>query len=214
MKVLAIGDLHAPFTLKKYLRFCKNVDRKTGCNQVVFIGDLVDNHYSSYHETDPDGFSAGEELDRAIMEIRKWYKAFPEAYVCIGNHDRIVHRKAYSAGISRRWVRDYGEVFNAPGWKFVEDVTIDGVRYCHGEGKKAPQKAKDNMRSYVQGHHHSECGVVWHTGDNCRVFGMQVGNGIDRKSYAMAYGKYGPHPVIACGVIEHGKVATNYLMEL
>lgn len=214
MKVLAIGDLHAPFTLKRYLRFCKNVDRRCGCNQVVFIGDLVDNHYSSYHETDPDGFSAGEELDRAITEIRKWYKAFPEAYVCIGNHDRIVHRKAYSAGISRRWVRDYGEMFNAPGWKFVEDVIIDGVRYCHGEGKKAPQKAKDNMRSHVQGHHHSECGVVWHTGDNCRVFGMQVGNGIDRKSYAMAYGKHGPHPAIACGVIEHGKVATNYLMEL
>jgi len=190
MKVLAIGDLHAPFTLKKYLRFCKNVDRRCGCNQVVFIGDLVDNHYSSYHETDPDGFSAGDELDRAITEIRKWYRAFPEAYVCIGNHDRIVHRKAYSAGISRRWVRDYGEMFDAPGWKFVEDVTIDNVRYCHGEGKKAPQKAKDNMRSYVQGHHHSECGVVWHTGDNCRVFGMQVGNGIDRKSYAMAYGKH------------------------
>jgi metallophosphoesterase superfamily enzyme len=214
MKVLAIGDLHAPFTLKKYLRFCKNVDRRCGCNQVVFIGDLVDNHYSSFHETDPDGYSAGEELDRAITEIRKWYLAFPEAYVCIGNHDRIVHRKAYSAGISRRWVRDYGEMFDAPGWKFVEDVIIDNVRYCHGEGKKAPQKAKDNMRSYVQGHHHSESGVVWHTGDNCRVFGMQVGNGIDRKSYAMAYGKHGPHPAISCGVIEHGKVATNYLMDL
>jgi len=53
-KVLAIGDLHEPFCLDKYLRFCKNVDRKYRCNKVVFIGDVIDNHYSSYHETDPD----------------------------------------------------------------------------------------------------------------------------------------------------------------
>ena len=125
--VLAIGDLHEPFCLDKYLRFCKNVDRKTGCNKVVFIGDVIDNHYSSYHETDPDGYSAGEELDRAISRIGKWYRAFPEAYVCIGNHDRLVHRKAYTAGISKRWIRDYSEVLEAPGWEFVESVTIDSV---------------------------------------------------------------------------------------
>lgn len=213
-KVLVIGDLHCPFTLKKYLRFCKNVDRRMSCNGVVFIGDVIDNHYSSYHETDPDGFSAGEELDRAISEIQKWYKAFPEAHVCIGNHDRLVHRKAYSAGISKRWIRDYNEMFEAPGWKFVESVCIDNVVYCHGDGKKAIQRAKQDMQSVVQGHWHSECYVQWHTGAKCKVFGMQVGNGIDKDSYAMAYGKYGPHPAIGCGVVEHGKVATNFLMEL
>ena len=77
-KVLAIGDLHEPFCLDKYLRFCKNVDRKYRCNKVVFIGDVIDNHYSSYHETDPDGYSAGEELDRAIRRIGKWYRHSPK----------------------------------------------------------------------------------------------------------------------------------------
>ena len=194
--VLAIGDLHEPFCLDKYLRFCKNVDRKAGCNKVVFIGDVIDNHYSSYHETDPDGYSAGEDLDRAIHRIGKWYRAFPEAYVCIGNHDRLVHRKAYTAGISKRWVREYSEVLEAPGWDFVESVVIDNVVYCHGDGKKAIQRSKQDMQSVVQ------------------VFGMQLGSGIDKDSYAMAYGKYGPHPAIGCGVVHHGKVATNYLMEL
>jgi len=212
--VLAIGDLHEPFCLDKYLRFCKNVDRKAGCNKVVFIGDVIDNHYSSYHETDPDGYSAGEELDRAIKRIGKWYRAFPDAYVCIGNHDRLVHRKAYTAGISKRWVREYSEVLKAPGWQFVESVTIDNVVYCHGDGKKAIQRSKQDMQSVVQGHYHSECYVQWHTGAKCKVFGMQLGSGIDKDSYAMAYGKYGPHPAIGCGVVHHGKVATNYLMEL
>jgi hypothetical protein len=27
---------------------------------VIFLGDIIDNHYSSYHESDPDGYSAGE----------------------------------------------------------------------------------------------------------------------------------------------------------
>jgi hypothetical protein len=37
---------------------------------LFFIGDIIDNHYSSYHESDPDGYSAGEELDRAIDMIK------------------------------------------------------------------------------------------------------------------------------------------------
>lgn len=214
MRVLAIGDPHEPFSLKKYLRFCKDVDRKERCNRVVIIGDIIDNHYSSYHESDPDGMSAGDELDRAIVRVKKWYKAFPEATVTIGNHDRIVARKAHTAGIASRWVRNYADVLETPGWTFVEDVVIDGVRYCHGDGKKAIQRAKSDMQSTVQGHYHVEAYVQWVTGANFKVFGMQVGCGIDHESYAMAYGKYGPKPAIGCGVIINGKVATNHLMDL
>ena len=71
---------------------------------MVFIGDIIDNHYSSYHEQDPDGKSAGDELDMAIDKIKKWYKAFPEAIVIIGNHDRIVSRKVFSSGLSKKWI--------------------------------------------------------------------------------------------------------------
>lgn len=212
--VLAIGDLHEPFCLPKYLRFTKNVDRKEQCNQVVFIGDQIDNHYSSYHETDPDGYSAGEELDRAIKRIKKWYNAYPEAYVCIGNHDRLVHRKAFTAGISKRWIRDYSEVLETPGWKFVESVEIDGVMYCHGDGKQAKMRASKDMISVVQGHYHTEAYVHYHTGKKCKVFGMQIGCGIDKNTYAMAYGKHFPHPSIGCGVIKHGKTATLHMMDL
>lgn len=212
--VLVIGDLHEPFCLDKYLRFCKNVDRKEACNKVVFIGDIIDNHYSSYHETDPDGFSAGEELERAKARVKKWYNAFPEADICIGNHDRMAYRKAHSAGLSKAWVRDYNEVLGTPGWNWVESLEIDGVRYCHGEGKKALHRAAKDMQSVVQGHYHTEAYVQWHTGSKCKVFGMQVGCGIDKDSYAMAYGKHGPHPSISCGVVRHGKSAVNHLMEL
>ena len=214
MRVLVIGDLHAPFTIKGYLKHCKRVQRDTNPNKIVLIGDVIDNHYSSFHESDPDGMSAGCELNAAIKKLKPWYKAFPKATVTIGNHDRIVARKAMSAGLSNAWIRDMNEALGVPNWKFVESTKIDGVRYCHGDGKKASQRAIKDMESVVQGHHHSECYVQWHTGAHAKVFGMQIGNGIDKDSYAMAYGKHGPHPAIACGVVINGKIATNYLMDL
>jgi hypothetical protein len=53
---------------------------------LFFIGDIIDNHYSSYHESDPDGYSAGEELDRAIDMIKIGIE-LSIATVIIGNHD-------------------------------------------------------------------------------------------------------------------------------
>ena len=65
-RVLVIGDLHEPFSLDEYLNHCAEVYAKYNCNRVVFIGDVIDSHYSSYHESDPDGMGAGEELEFAI----------------------------------------------------------------------------------------------------------------------------------------------------
>ena len=109
-RILVIGDIHAPFELDGYLEFCKETYARFNCNQVVFIGDIIDNHYSSYHDTDPDGFGGGEELDRAIERVQKWYEEFPIADVIIGNHDRIIMRKAFSGAIPSRWVKSYNDV--------------------------------------------------------------------------------------------------------
>ena len=150
-RVLVIGDLHEPFCLDSYLKHCKDVYSKYNCNRVVFIGDVIDNHYSSYHETNADGMGGGDELDLAIDRIARWYKAFPKADVTIGNHDRIIARKAQTSSIPKRWVRDYSEVLNTPNWNFIERVVIDDVQYMHGEGGTARTKSKADMMSTVQG---------------------------------------------------------------
>lgn len=199
--ILVIGDLHEPFCLEDYLQFCKEIQIKENCGTVVFIGDIIDNHYSSYHETDPDGYSAGQELDRAIDKIAKWYEAFPQAYVIIGNHDRLVYRKAFSAGVSQRWIRRYDEVLNTPNWEFVEQITINGVCYNHGEGMKARNRMKFEMQSQVQGHYHSDFYLEYNVSPVARIFAMQVGCGVDRKSFAMAYGKHFKKPVIGCATV-------------
>ena len=88
-RILVIGDLHAPFVLEGYLEHCQEVYANYNCNQVIFIGDILDNHAFSYHEPDPDGLSPGSELIMAKKFVKKWYEAFPNADVCIGNHDRM-----------------------------------------------------------------------------------------------------------------------------
>jgi UDP-2,3-diacylglucosamine pyrophosphatase LpxH len=213
--VLVIGDIHEPFSLDGYLEFCKETQLKYNCGTVVFIGDIIDNHYSSYHEQDPDGKSAADELEMAINKLSKWYKAFPEAYVTIGNHDRLIMRKAFSSGLSKRWIKDYKDVLGVPGWNFVDEIELYGVTYVHGEGGTARSRVREEMQSVVQGHLHTQAYVEWNVGARYRAFSMQVGCGIDRRAYAMAYAKAGKKPVIGCGVVlEAGTLPINILMDL
>ncbi|QDP61303.1 MAG: hypothetical protein Unbinned1524contig1000_60 [Prokaryotic dsDNA virus sp.] len=212
-RILVIGDIHAPFCLEGYLDFCKDIYAKHNCNQVIFIGDILDNHYSSFHQTDPNGMSGGTELEYAIEEVAKWNKAFPVADVLIGNHDRMIMRKAFDSDVPKQWIKSYNEVLGT-NWNWVERIVYDNVQYVHGEGGTARTKAKNDMMSTVQGHIHTQCYTEWLVGRNFRVFGMQVGCGIDGGSYAAAYAKHFKKQAIGCGVVLGGHTAINCLMEL
>lgn len=213
-RILIIGDLHEPFTHPNYLDFCLNQYENYNCNQVIFIGDIIDSHGWSYHEHDPDGMSSRDELSLAIKKVAKWYKAFPFADVCIGNHDRMASRKMFTAGVPQKWIRGYNDVLNTPKWNWVEAVEYDDVLYEHGEGSKAFMKARNNMVSSVCGHHHTDSGVMWYVGKKFKVFGMQVGCGIDIKSYAVAYAKHFKRQALGCGIVLGGHTAINRMMDL
>ena len=197
--VLVIGDIHEPFCKEGYLEFCVEQQKRFNCGTVVFIGDLIDNHAQSFHHTDADGLSAKQELELAVTKLEKWYQAFPDAIVTLGNHDRIVARKLFSVGISQRWLKPLGDVLNTPNWKFVEQHIHNGVLYVHGESGTALKKAQQEMCSVVQGHLHTEGYVQFLNGG--KNFAMQVGCGIDFSSYAFAYAQRGKQPVISCGVV-------------
>jgi predicted phosphodiesterase len=214
MNILVIGDLHEPFALDGYLEFCKEQYKKFNCKRVIFIGDIIDNHYSSYYETDADGMGGLDELNLAIQKISKWYEAFPEATVIIGNHDRMIMRKAQTSSIPSVWIKEYKDVLNTPNWEFVDRKVIGDVQYIHGEGGTARVKARADMMSTVQGHLHTQCYTEWFVGSNFRIFGSQVGCGIDHDSYAMAYAKRGKKPAIGCMVVLKGELPINLLMEL
>jgi len=212
-RILVIGDLHEPFCLDGYLEYCQDIYAKWNCNQVIFIGDIIDNHYSSFHEADPNGLGGGDELELAIKKVAKWSEAFPKADVLIGNHDRIIMRKAFSSAIPREWIKSYNEVLGTK-WNWVESIVYDDVLFEHGEGGQSKTKAKNNMMSSVCGHTHTEAYVHWFVGKKYRVFGMQVGCGVDASTYAAAYAKNFKKQAIGCGVVLGGHTAINCLMPL
>ncbi len=213
--ILVIGDLHEPFCLDGYLEFCVEQYKTYNCNQVIFIGDILDNHAFSYHEPDPDGMSAGMELQESIKKISKWYDAFPYADVCIGNHDRLAARKSFTGGIPKAWLKTYNEVLGTPNWNWVESIVYDNVLYEHGEGGQAKTKAKNNLMSSVCGHTHTEAYSLWYVGKRYRIFATQVGCGVDSKTYAAAYAKNFKKQAIGCAVIlNNGTLPINLLMPL
>lgn len=212
-RILVVGDLHCPFELDGYFDFCNKTYAEWNCNQVIFIGDIIDNHYSSFHATDPDGYGGGHELERAIENVQKWNREFPVADVCIGNHDRLIMRRAFDSAIPRAWIKSYNEILGT-NWNWIERVVYDDVQYCHGEGGTARTKGKNDMMSTVQGHIHTQAYTEWMVGRKFRIFGMQVGCGIDSSAYAAAYAKHFKKQAIGCGVVLGGHTAINCLMKL
>ena len=158
--------------------------------------------------------SGGQELEAAIKVVAQWYKAFPEATVIIGNHDRLIMRKAFSSAIPKIWIKDYNDVLGTPNWVWEDRLVIDNVQYIHGEGGTARTRCKADLMSTVQGHLHTQCYTEWFVGANYKVFGTQVGCGIDFDTYAMAYAKRGKKPAVGAAVVLEGNTVINELMSL
>jgi predicted phosphodiesterase len=219
--VLVIGDTHEPFCLPGYLDFCRSVQERFGCGQIVHIGDEVDNHAISYHEKDPDGMSAGSEAERALERMRRWYEAFPVVDVLVGNHGALPFRKAKTHGLPKRFLRAYEEVWEAPdGWRWHDELERDGVLYVHGTGSGGKNGALNRSiatrMSVVMGHSHSYGGVQYSSNGRNQIFGMNVGCGVDISAYAMSYGKVYPRkPTLGCGVVmQEGQMGLFVPMEM
>jgi len=209
-RVLVISDLQIPFHHKDSLRFLKAVERRYKTNKVVCIGDEIDFHAISDYTPDPDGMSPGAELEKALKDLKPFYKAFPNVRVCTSNHTARPFRRAYRFGIPKAFLRDYREFLKAPkGWSWEESFVIDGVRYEHGEGFSGQNGALKAMmargRSTVIGHLHSWAGVQYSASPERLTFAMNVGCLIDRHAYAFAYGKLSANkPILSCGVVIEG----------
>jgi predicted phosphodiesterase len=207
-----ISDTHAPFTKEGYLEFVSDTFDRFGIDEVVHIGDEVVYHAISFHPSDPEGLSAGDEFQETLKCLEPWFKRFPDVKVCIGNHTERGYRMAMKSGLPSYMLKDYKQLWEAPvGWDWQFQHELHGVIYTHGtgsSGKTAHElRAQANRQSTVIGHIHSHAGIKFMASDKDLIFGMNVGCGIDVNSYAMAYGKvYPSRPVIGCGVVlDHGR---------
>jgi len=139
--------------------------------------------------------------------LKRWFGAFEQLYLCLGNHDRLTDRKAKTFGLPNRVFKTFREIWNFPlGWQADYSWEFNGVRYQHGTGYSGEyahiKAAQANRQSTVIGHTHSTAATNYFVSENDRILAMNVGCGIDRKTYAFEYGRYLPKkPVLSCGVV-------------
>ncbi len=219
--VLVIADTHFPFEKEGYLDFCLDIQKKYKCGKVVHIGDEIDNCAVSQYVKNPDGLASGSEAEMALESIKEWYKAFPKVDVVIGNHTARPFRLAHDAGLSKKFIKPYEQIWEAPkGWQWKESYDIYGVHYTHGTGTSGPnaalKRAIQLRKPVCCGHIHTEATVQYNVSAIDAIWGMIVGSGIDDKQYAFHYAKDNlKKSIISCGVVlESGKLPIIELMSL
>ena len=212
-RVLIVGDIHAPCMAKGYPEFCADLYDQWSCDRVVMIGDLVDWCSISYHPKAPSLKNSEVEFVKAKKQVARLAEYFPVADWLIGNHDSLTERQATDLNLPLDVLKGYTDLWDLPGWiahPRFHDLVIDGVVYRHGDKELGGQfaawkNAKANFRSVVQGHLHSQANVAYYACKAGRVFGMQVGCGVDWRAAAMSYGKaFAAKPILAAGVVIDG----------
>ena len=209
-KILVISDMHLPYQHKDSIIFLKEIKKEFKPDRIINIGDLLDFHAISMHEHNPDLYSAGMELDKAKEYIQQLEAIFPEVTEVDSNHSSLVYRRALKYGMSKQFLKPYGDFLGTRKWKWVDDLTLtmsNGQRcfFTHGRSADVLKVSQAMGMSAVQGHYHTKFVIsYWANPDNL-FFGMNVGCLINQKSMAFSYAKnFKTRFILGCGIILEG----------
>ncbi len=207
-RILIISDMHIPFHHPDLLTFLQMLKDRYNPTRVICIGDELDKHGLSFHDSDPDLPSAGDELRRALPIIAALHAMFPVIDFLDSNHGSMVYRKAKHHGIPRHYIRSYNDVLGVgPGWKWHNELVVElpngqKVYFHHGKSSSGIKLSQAMGMSCVQGHFHETCAIQYWTRPGETLWSMQVGCLVDDHSLAMEYNKLNlKRPVIGTGLI-------------
>lgn len=210
-RVLCISDMHQPYTHPDNNAFLAAIKKKYKPDRIICLGDEIDSHGLSFHNSDADLFSAGHELQQSIEALQPVYEMFPNMELVSSNHGDMVYRKGKHHGIPRKYLRDYGEVLEAPkGWTWHKDLVIplpnrQSVYFHHGLSKNGLKLALSLGMAVVQGHFHTEFNIQYTASPEKLFWSMQVGCMIDDDALAFEYNKTTMgRPILGHGIIIDG----------
>lgn len=210
-RVLFISDLHIPYNHTCSFLFLKSIKEKYLDKKSIIInlGDLVDQHSLSFHQSDQELFSAGNELKKAIEIIHckdGLYETFKNVIEVDSNHSSLIYRRARAEGIPLDYIKSLAEVLETPTWRWVDDILLDTklgpVYVTHGKTSTYGKLCKEMMTSCIQGHYHSKFEITWHKGVNGERFNCLSGCLINERSLAFAYGRnHLPKPILGVTIL-------------
>lgn len=212
--ILAIPDQHAPYQHPDALKFLIAVREAFNPDLVVNLGDELDFHAMSFHDSDPNLDSAGPELERGKKWLHKLEAEFPNQLICDSNHGSMTFRRAKAHGLPVQLIRGYREVIfpdgNGQGWHWAENwrvrTPMGEVMFKHQSVGGILADAAHNACNLLVGHEHGKFSIEYTASSSHLYWGGFSGCLIDKDSYAFAYGKNFPRkPIIGCTVILQGR---------
>ena len=209
-RILVISDMHLPYQHKDSIKFLKEIKKEFKPDTTISIGDLLDQHALSFHDSSPELYSAGHELDKAKEYVKELESIFPKLIEVDSNHSSMIYRRALKHGLPRAYLKDYGDFLETKKWKWVDDLTLtmsNGQRcfFTHGRSADILKVSQTMGMSAVQGHYHTKFVISWWANPDNLFFGMNVGCLIDQKSMAFNYAKnFRTRFIIGCGIIIDG----------
>ena len=211
--ILVIPDLHAPYHHRDALNFLCRVRDRYLPDLVVNLGDEADKHAMSFHDSDPNLHSAGDELARTIPVMEKLAKLFPEMLLCDSNHGSMHYRKAKHHGIPVQYLKDYRDILlpkgGGEGWQWAESwrvrTALGDVLFKHQASGPILGDAAHHQCNLMVGHNHGKFSIEYAASSARLYWGAYSGCLIDKDSLAFAYGKHSLYkPVLGCTVIVRG----------
>jgi hypothetical protein len=207
-RILLISDLHIPYHHQDAIAFLKHLKDKYNPTRVICLGDEVDGHALSFHDSDPDLPSAGDEIRQALPVIAELFKIFPKMDILESNHGSLVWRKAKVFGIPKHYIKSYNEVLGVDsGWKWSFDLTVDlpNGQKCymhHGKTSNIIQLSQQMGMNATQGHYHETFKIDYWGNSTGLYWGMQCGCLIDDDKLAFNYNNVNiKRPIIGTGLI-------------
>lgn len=207
-RILLISDLHIPYHHQDAIAFLLHLKEKYNPTRVICLGDEVDGHALSFHDSDPDLPSAGDEIRQALPVIAELFKIFPKMDILESNHGSLVWRKAKVFGIPKHYIKSYNEVLGVDsGWKWSFDLTVDlpNGQKCymhHGKTSNIIQLSQQMGMNALQGHYHETFKLDYWGNSTGLYWGMQCGCLIDDDKLAFNYNNVNiKRPIIGTGLI-------------
>lgn len=212
LRILTISDQHMPYEHPDMFKFLANIKTKFKPTLVVNGGDEIDGQALSFHDSDSDLPSAGDELKKATDKIKQLEKMFPDMILLDSNHGSLAVRRFKHHGIPMKFLATQNEVYGvSKRWSWVNDLTLklpngQPVYLCHGMSKNGIKLAAQRGTCVVQFHYHTEFRIDYIGNPNSLLWSLQSGCLIDRKSLAFAYDKLNLNrPIIGTSMIIDSK---------
>lgn len=180
-RILTVSDLHIPAHHPQAFDFLKELKKIVRPQIVIGGGDELDKHALSFHDSDPDLPSAGDELKISKKYIWQLKKIFPEMTLLHSNHSSLIYRRALKHGMPRAYLRSYNEFLELDKkWKWVDDLNLtlsDGSEcyFVHGMASEGIKLAMQYGKHVCQFHFHSKFQIQYFSNPDSLVWSMQCG---------------------------------------